>query len=68
MFERWDALAKFPYPRLDDAFLAGAMRGLTAMLIIAGGVWLLKGLVNRWLEAEKIVAPDVAEKMPTAPS
>jgi hypothetical protein len=56
MFERWDALAKFPYPRLDAAFVAGAMRGLMAMLIMAGGVWLVKGLVNRWLGVEKMPA------------
>ena len=44
MFERWDALAKFPYPKLDAVFLAGAMRGAMAMLIVAGAVWLVKGL------------------------
>jgi hypothetical protein len=59
MFEGWEALAKFPHPRPDAAFLAGAMRGLMAMLIIAGGVWLVTGPVNRWLGAEK---------MPAAPS
>jgi hypothetical protein len=68
MFERWDALAKFPYPKLDAAFLASAMRGVMAMLIIAAGVWLVKGLVNHWIRAEKIPAPDLAAKMPVEPS
>jgi len=53
MFERWNALAKFPYPKLDAAFLASAMRGAMAMLIVAGAVWLVRGLVNRWIRTEK---------------
>jgi hypothetical protein len=66
MFERWDALAKFPYPKVDAAFLASAMRGAMAMLIVAGGVWLVKGLVDRRIGAEKI--PDLDEKLPAEPS
>jgi hypothetical protein len=54
MLEHWDALAKFPYPKLDAAFLASAMRGAMAMLIVAGAVWVVKGLVDRWIRAEKI--------------
>jgi hypothetical protein len=62
MFERWDALAKFPYPKLDAAFLASVMRGAMAMLIVAGGVWLLKGLVDRWIRTDKI--PGGVGKLP----
>jgi hypothetical protein len=54
MFERWNALAKFPYPKLDDAFLASTMRGAMAMLVVAAAVWLMRGPVNRWMQAEKI--------------
>ena len=68
MFERWGMLAKFPYPRLDAAFLASAMRGAMAMLIVAGGVWLAKGLVNRWIRAERIPGRDVVTKMPAGPT
>jgi hypothetical protein len=67
LLERWAALARFPYPRLDAAFLAGAMRGLMAMLIVAGAVWLVKGRINRWVRAERIPAPDLAAKTPAAP-
>jgi hypothetical protein len=65
MFERWDALAKFPYPKLDAVFLAGAMRGAMAMLIVAGAVWLVKGLVDRWIGREKF--PDVCGRLPAEP-
>jgi len=36
MIERGDQLAKFPFPKLDAAFLASVMRGLMAALILAG--------------------------------
>jgi HupE / UreJ protein len=67
MFERWNSLAKFPYPRLDAAFLASAMRGAMATLIIAGAVWLVKGVVNRRLRAEKIPPPDLPARIPAEP-
>jgi hypothetical protein len=54
MFERWNALAKFPYPKLDDAFLASAMRGAMAILIVGAAVWLVKGSINRWMQTEQI--------------
>jgi hypothetical protein len=68
MFERWHALARFPYPRLDAAFLASAMRGAMAMLIVAGAVWLVKGLVDRWLRAEKNSPADVVVTITAEPS
>jgi hypothetical protein len=67
LLERWAALARFPYPRLDAALLASAMRGLMAMLIFAGALWLVKGRINRWVRAEKIQPPDVAVETPAAP-
>jgi hypothetical protein len=58
MLERWDQLAKFPFPKLDAAFLAGVMRGLMAMLILVGAVWLANGLLRRWTQpAENIPSP-----------
>src|SRR5262249_31116042 len=40
MIERGERLAKFPFPKIDAAFLASAMRGLMAMLIVALAVLL----------------------------
>ena len=56
MLERGADLAKFPFPTLDAAFLASAMRGLMAVLILAGGVWLASGLLRRWLEPDDMAA------------
>ena len=51
MIERGEQLAKFPFPKIDAAFLASAMRGLMAMLILALGVLLANTLVRRWIAA-----------------
>jgi len=63
MLERGEQLAKFPFPSLDAAFIASAMRGLIAALILAGGVALVNGFLKRWIEADG-VAPvkGIAEK------
>lgn len=55
MLERGEQLAKFPFPKPDAAFLASAMRGLMAALILAGLVWLANGLLKRWLQTETAV-------------
>jgi hypothetical protein len=68
MLARWDALAKFPYPRLDAAFLASAMRGAMAVLIVAGAVWLVKSLVDRWLRTAKLPGAELAARVPAEPS
>jgi hypothetical protein len=52
MLERGGQLAKFPYPTLDAAFIASAMRGLMAMLILAAAVWLASGWLRRWIAAD----------------
>ncbi len=52
MIERGGELAKFPFPKLDAAFLASLMRGLMAALVLAAGVWLANGLVRRWIRAD----------------
>jgi hypothetical protein len=58
MLERWEQLAKFPFPKLDAALLASAMRGAMAVLVLVGAVWLANGLLRRWtLPAENIPAP-----------
>jgi hypothetical protein len=48
MTERCAQLAKFPFPQLDAAFLAGAMRALMAMLVVGALLCLANGLVRRW--------------------
>jgi hypothetical protein len=67
MLERGSDLAKFPFPKLDAALLASAMRGLMAMLILALAVLLANGLLRRWIATEKInPAKDVVGKPPAA--
>lgn len=39
--ERWERLAKFPFPALDAATLASAMRWLMAALVLGALVWAL---------------------------
>ena len=55
MIERGEQLLQFPFPTIDAAFLASAMRGLMAALVLAAGVLAANGLVKRWLRAEKPV-------------
>lgn len=50
--ERGDELLQFPFPTLDAAFIASAMRGLMAALILAGVVMLVGGRLRRWLQAD----------------
>jgi hypothetical protein len=54
MLERGAQLAKFPFPRLDAAFIASAMRGLLAMLILAALVWAASAWLNRWIAADAL--------------
>jgi HupE/UreJ protein len=58
MLERGEQLAKFPFPALDAAFIASAMRGLMAMLILAAAVWAASSVLKRW------IAADVLRKTP----
>ena len=69
MFERWDALAKFPYPRLDAAF-AGERRCAARWRCSSSraAVWLVKGLVDRWLRAAKPAGAELAARVPAEPS
>jgi len=56
MLERWDQLAKYPLPKLDAAFFASAMRGLMAGMILAAAVWLVSGVLRRFLQ--RLATPD----------
>ena len=50
MLERGEQLWKFPFPKLDAAFLASAMRGSIALIILGALVWLANGAVRRWMK------------------
>jgi len=66
MIGRGEQLAKFPFPKIDAAFLASVMRGLMAMLILAFAVWLANGWLRRWIQAQKNApAKDVATDLPS---
>ena len=54
MIERGEQLAKFPFPKIDAEFLASAMRGLMAMLILALAVLLANSWLKRWIQAQKM--------------
>ena len=56
MIERGEQLAKFPFPRIDAAFLASAMRGLMAALFLALGVSVCKQLAEEMDSGGKIRA------------
>ena len=69
MIERGEQLAKFPFPKIDTAFLASAMRGLMAMLILALAVLLANSWLKRWIHAQKMSpAKDVAADPPSKSS
>src|SRR6266487_6518253 len=66
MIERGEQLAKFPFPKIDAAFLASAMRGLMAIMILALAVLLANSWLKRWIQAQKIPpAKDLAADPPS---
>ena len=50
MIERGGRLKQFRWPALNAALLAVAMRWLMLMLILAGLVWLVSGVLRHWAE------------------
>jgi hypothetical protein len=52
LLERGERLGKFPWPSFDAAAIAGAIRWLMALLILAGLAWLVREAIQRrrkWL-------------------
>jgi hypothetical protein len=52
LLERGERLGRFPWPSLDAASIAGAIRWLMALLILAGLAWLVREAIQRrrkWL-------------------
>jgi hypothetical protein len=64
MIERGEQLAKFPLPRIDAAFLVGAMRTMMAVLILALAVLLANGRLKRWMRTLDAPGKDVAATPP----
>jgi hypothetical protein len=65
MIERGEQLAKFPFPKIDAAFLASAMRGLIAVLVLALAVLLANSWLRRWIGVPKIApTEDIAAAPP----
>jgi len=65
MLERAEQLGRFPFPKLDAAFLASAMRGLMVALILVAAM----SLVGGWLkQRSKKISPanDAAATPPTS--
>ncbi len=58
MLERGEQLRRFPLPNLDAALLASAMRGLIAVIVLGVLVWLLNGVVRRWMAVSEENAED----------
>jgi hypothetical protein len=54
MLERLERLRQFPWPALDAAFLAGALRWLLLIALVGVALWLLNALLLRagWVAAE----------------
>jgi hypothetical protein len=64
LLERGAQLGKFPFPTLDAALLASAMRGLMAVLVLAGLVLLVNGQLRRWLHSDVVPARHRPEGTP----
>jgi hypothetical protein len=47
LLERWERLSKFPWPSLDAATLASAIRWLMALLALVGAVWIVSDVIRR---------------------
>lgn len=56
MGERWETLAKFPLPVPGRDDLAALLAWATALLLIAGGLWTVRGRMSRWMSADERAA------------
>jgi len=54
MTERADRLSQFPWPALNASQLAGAVRWLMLILILAGLAWLVRGTLRRRTPQQRI--------------
>ena len=54
MLERGAELAKFPFPKIDAALLASAMRGMIALLALGAGAAVLNALLKRLVDTRSL--------------
>jgi hypothetical protein len=54
LLDRGEQLLKFPFPKIDAALVASAMRGLMAVLILGGLLALVNNSLKRWTAARTI--------------
>ena len=66
MLDRGEQLSKYSFPKLDAAFFASLMRGAMAALILAAIVWLVSGLVRRFIEARDPFADGALARNPSS--
>jgi hypothetical protein len=66
MLDRGEQLSKYSFPKLDAAFFASLMRGMMAALILAAIVWLVSGLVRRFIEARDPFADGALARNPSS--
>jgi hypothetical protein len=64
MLDRGEQLSKYSFPKLDAAFFASLMRGMMAALILAAILWLVSGLVRRFIEASDAFAEKALARSP----
>jgi hypothetical protein len=64
MTERAERLRQFPWPNLDAAFLASAMRWLMLILFLGCAIWLINGALRRsgWLASSRRTAGERSER------
>ena len=55
MLERGEQLAKYPFPKIDIAFVTMMMRGLMAVLVLAAIVWAFSGFVRRFTQSKGLI-------------
>jgi len=63
MMERAELLRRFPWPTIDAAFLAAAMRWLLAIVLLGCALWLVNRALRRaaWLSGDAMTSPRRAE-------
>jgi hypothetical protein len=54
MLERGYQLSKFPFPKIDAALLASAMRGIIALLVLGAAVTFVNALIKRRIDTTSL--------------
>ena len=54
MLERAERLSQFPWPPFDAAMLAGALRGLIALIVMGAAMWAVNAALQKRAAAKKV--------------